>query len=75
MNKELQKLKRDARDAELQVIEREEPGGLHVIVIGERVVHWWPESRRRTVYVEGSSSGRPHADVAIVVKLAATKQG
>lgn len=68
---ELKRLRRDAREAELQLIERDEPGGLHVTVIGERVVHWWPESRRRTIYVEGSGAGRMQGTAAQVLKLAA----
>jgi hypothetical protein len=67
---ELKRLRREAREAELQLIERDEPGGLHVTVIGERVVHWWPDSRRRTVYVEGSGAGRAHGTANTVVKLA-----
>lgn len=69
-NKELERLKRDAREAEMQVIERDEPGGLHVIVVGERVVHWWPESRRMTAYVEGTSAGKSYSNAAAVIKLA-----
>lgn len=67
---ELKRLRREARDAELQLIERDEPGGLHVTVIGERVVHWWPQSRRRTIYVEGSGAGRAQGSAAQVIKLA-----
>lgn len=70
MSKELLRLRRDAREAELQLIERDEPGGLHVTVIGERVVHWWPQSRRRTIYVEGSGAGRANGTAALVVRLA-----
>ena len=70
MSKLLQAIKRVAREAELQVIERAEPGGLHVTVIGERVVHWWPESRRQTAYVEGSGAGRAHATARVVIALA-----
>ena len=69
-DKELLKLKREAREAELQLIEREEPGGLHVIVVGDYVVHWWPTSRKRTVYVEGSAKGRSYGDARTVIRLA-----
>lgn len=70
MSNEIKRLRREAREAELQLIERDEPGGLHVTVIGERVVHWWPDSRKRTAYVEGSKAGRAHADVMTVIRLA-----
>jgi hypothetical protein len=70
MSNEIKRLRRDAREAELQLIERDEPGGLHVTVIGERVVHWWPQSKRRTIYVEGSGAGRTFGTAAQVIKLA-----
>lgn len=70
MSKSIEKLKREARELEMQVIERAEPGGMHLIVIGEQVVHWWPESRRQTAYVEGSARGQQHATAQIVVNLA-----
>lgn len=68
--KQLDTLKRLAREAELQLIERDEPGGLHVTVIGERVVHWWPTSRRMTAYVEGAGRGEQHASAQYVINLA-----
>lgn len=71
-NKAVQQLKREARECELQVIERAEPGGLHIIVIGDQVVHWWPESRRQTSYVEGSACGQHHSTVRHVINLAQT---
>ena len=73
MSKELTRLKRDARESEMQVIERDEPGGLHVIVIGERVVHWWPQSRKLTAYVEGSGHGQSYANAKTVIQLAGVK--
>lgn len=66
----LKTLKKLAREAEFQLIERMEPGGLKVTVIGDRVVHWWPDSRRRTAYVEGSSRGENNADAQRIVELA-----
>ncbi|QIM51594.1 hypothetical protein [Hydrogenophaga crocea] len=66
----LKQLKKLTREAEFQLIERMEPGGLKVTVIGDRVVHWWPESRRQTAYVEGSSHGENRADAHRVIQLA-----
>lgn len=66
----LKTLKKLAREAEFQLIERMEPGGLKVTVVGDRVVHWWPESRRSTAYVEGSSRGENNADAKRIVELA-----
>lgn len=66
----LNKLKHKAREAELQLIKRQEPGGLHVIVIGSKVVHWWPESRKQTAYVEGSARGLAHTTADAVIRLA-----
>ena len=68
--KHIKRLKVLAREAEMQLIERQEPGGLHVIVVGDRVVHWWPESRRQTCYVEASSRGESHATPDRVIELA-----
>lgn len=68
--KEIALLKRRAAEAEFQLIERHEPGGLHVIVIGNRVVHWWPESRRKTAYVEGAARGMTYRTAKDVIKLA-----
>lgn len=71
MSGDLALLKRRAREAEIEVIERQEPGGLHVIVVGEKaVVHWWPESRRMTAYVEGWPSGKPYATAKMVIQIA-----
>lgn len=70
MDSELKKLRREAREAELQLIERDEPSGLHITIIGERVVHWWPDSRRRTAYLEGAKMGQPHATVQSVIRMA-----
>ena len=75
MSKAIESLKREARECEMQVIERAEPGGLHIIVIGDRVVHWWPESRRQTAYVEGSARGQQHANARAVIALAKTTGG
>lgn len=67
----LKDLRRRARDAELQLIERDEPGGLHVRVIGEKnVVHWWPDSRKQTAYVDGSAKGHSYASAKKVIDLA-----
>lgn len=61
-------LKRLAREEELEVIEY--PDG-RVLVIGGIVnVHWWPNSKRATAYVEGASSGRRFATAKNVINLA-----
>lgn len=63
-----------AREAEVELIERAEPGGLHITVIGDAVVHWWPESKRQTMYVEGSSQGRRFAAARDVIIAATAPQ-
>lgn len=65
---DLKTLKRLAREEELEVIEY--PDG-RVLVIGGIVnVHWWPNSKRKTAYVEGASSGRRFATAKNVISLA-----
>jgi hypothetical protein len=61
-------LKKLAREAELQIIEK--PGGHFMIVGGLVTVHWWPLSRRLTAYVDGAPSGRHHSTAKNVVNLA-----
>jgi len=52
----VEKLKRLAREAELQVIEYPGSNG-HFTVVGEAAtVHWWPLSKKRTAWVEGKPS-------------------
>ena len=66
------RLKKLAREAELQVIEY--PGG-RVLVIGGLInVHWWPESRRRTAYIDGAPAGRHFTTAAQVVSMATKGQ-
>lgn len=61
-------LKRLARDAELEVIEK--PDG-HFIVIGGLVnVHYWPNSKRLTAWAEGAPRGRSNMTPRQVVQLA-----
>jgi hypothetical protein len=61
-------LKKLAREAELEVIDY--PDG-RVLVIGGLVnVHWWPQSRRTTAYVEGASSGGHYSTARNVINLA-----
>lgn len=44
-----------------------------VTVIGGLVpVHWWPDSRRMTAYIDGAPSGWPHCTAKNVVSLAMT---
>ncbi len=71
MSADLALLRRRAREAEFEVIEREEPGGLHVIVIGDKaVVHWWPHSRGMTAYVDGWKHGKKYATAKMVIQIA-----
>lgn len=63
--KELKKL---AREAELEVIEY--PGGRMLVVGGLVNVHWWPNSKRRTAYVEGAPAGRQYSSAKNVINLA-----
>lgn len=65
------KLKKLAREAELEVIEY--PDG-RVLVIGGLVnVHWWPSSRRMTAYAEGAPQGRHHQTAKQVINTALGK--
>jgi len=68
MSKDKQDLKRLAREAELEVIEY--PGGRILVVGGLVNVHWWPNSKRRTAYVEGAPSGRQYSSAKNVINLA-----
>lgn len=63
-----QELRRLARDAEVEVIEK--PDGHFLIVGGLVTVHYWPHSRRLTAYVEGAPQGKPNCTPKMVVKLA-----
>ena len=67
-NDRINDLKRRARDAELEVIEK--PDG-HFIVIGGLVnAHYWPNSKRLTAWAEGAPRGRHHMTPKQVVQLA-----
>lgn len=69
---DLKQLKKLAREQELEVIEY--PDG-RVLVIGGLVnVHWWPNSKRQTAYVEGASAGRQYSTAKNVINLAARGQ-
>ena len=69
---DLKQLKKLAREQELEVIEY--PDG-RVLVIGGLVnVHWWPNSKRQTAYVEGAPSGRQYSTAKNVINLAARGQ-
>lgn len=68
MADQIKELKKLAREAELEVIEY--PDG-RVLVIGGLVnVHWWPNSKRRTAYVEGAHAGRQYSTARNVINLA-----
>lgn len=65
---DIKTLKRLAREQELEVIEY--PCG-RVLVIGGLVnVHWWPDSKRKTSYVEGALAGRQFSTAKNVINLA-----
>lgn len=67
MSKQIQQLKRLARENEIEVIEY--PDG-RILVIGGLVnVHWWPSSKRQTAYVEGAPRGRRFATARNVINL------
>jgi len=68
MSTQIQTLKRLAREAELQVIQY--PDGRILVVGGLVNVHWWPLSKRQTVYAEGSPNGHSYATAKNVVNLA-----
>lgn len=61
-------LKKMAREAEVEVIEY--PDGRVLVVGGLVNVHWWPQSKRQTAYVEGAPNGRRHATARNVINLA-----
>ena len=68
MTDAVQSLKTLARNAELQLIEK--ANGHFIIVGGVVVVHYWPLSRRQTVYVEGSPIGNHYATPKQAINLA-----
>lgn len=68
MSKQVQDLKRLARENELEVIEY--PDGRCLVVGGLVNVHWWPQSKRATAYAEGSPAGRRFSTAKNVINLA-----
>jgi hypothetical protein len=68
MSKQITELKRLARQQELEVIEY--PDGRFLVVGGLVNVHWWPNSKRLTAYVDGSPHGRRFATAKNVINLA-----
>mgnify|MGYP000715256750 CR=1 FL=1 len=61
-------LKRRARDAELELIEKS--NGHFIIVGGLVAVHYWPISRKQTAYVEGAPAGRHYVTPKQAINLA-----
>ena len=61
-------LKKLARENELEVIEY--PDGRILVIGGMVPVHWWPFSKRRTVYCEGAPKGHTHVTAKHVINLA-----
>jgi hypothetical protein len=70
MNNHVATLKRLARDAELELIEK--ANGHFIVIGGSVVVHYWPMSKRLTAYVEGASQGRQYQTPKQVIALANT---
>jgi hypothetical protein len=66
--KATKQLKKLAREEELEVIEY--PDGRALVVGGIVNVHWWPESKNRTAYVDGSPKGIKFASAEHVISLA-----
>lgn len=62
------RLKQLAREAELNVIEY--PDGRVLVVGGLVSVHWWPDSKRQTMYAEGAPAGHRYATAKSVVAMA-----
>lgn len=65
---ELQKLKKLAREAELDV--KEYADGKVTVIGGLAPVHWWPDSRRMTAYIDGAPRGWHHCTAKNVINLA-----
>ena len=68
MNADIKTLKRLASANELQVIHY--PDGRILVVGGLIPVHWWPDSKRRTAYVEGAPKGYSFASPKSIINLA-----
>lgn len=65
---DIKTLRKLASDQELEVIEY--PDGRVLVVGGLINVHWWPQSKKKTAYVEGAPSGRKFATAKNVINLA-----
>ncbi|QRF55336.1 hypothetical protein [Variovorax paradoxus] len=61
-------LRKLARECEVEVIEY--PDGRVLVVGGLVNVHWWPDSKRKTAFVEGAPAGRRYATARNVINLA-----
>ena len=68
MNADLEQLKRLARENELDV--KTYPDGKVTVIGGLMPVHWWPDSRRRTAYIDGAPAGYPQCTPRNVINLA-----
>lgn len=64
----IEKLLELINDTDLEVIKK--PDGSIKVIGGECVVNWWPESKRHTAYVEGSSRGVKNATPKMVIAMA-----
>lgn len=68
MQNDIKELKRLAREAELEVLQY--PNGRLLVVGGLINVHWWPGSKHRTAYAEGSPKGIKYANAQRVINIA-----
>lgn len=68
MNKHVEKLKKLAAEKGLTVMER--PNDIILVIGGEKIVQWWPASKRMTAYVERGDKGVRFATPEKVIELA-----
>ncbi|HSV48415.1 MAG TPA: hypothetical protein VLJ58_21680, partial [Ramlibacter sp.] len=61
-------LKRMASEHELDV--KVYADGKYTVIGGLMPVHWWPDSKRMTAYVDGAPAGYPHCTAKNVISLA-----
>lgn len=70
MTAPLEQLKRLAVHEELDV--KVYPDGKVTVIGGLVPVHWWPESKKMTAYVDGAPRGYPFCSAKNVISLAVT---
>jgi hypothetical protein len=65
-------LKKMAGERELDV--KEYPDGKVTVIGGMVPVHWWPESKRMTAYIDGAPHGYPFCTAKNIINLAVKGQ-